>query len=90
MSPAAFVVALLELYSGLGLLFALLFVFLGVNRIDPQARDASPGFRLLILPGAAAFWPLLLHRWACGPRQPPEERNPHRCAALRNNQAGAP
>jgi len=50
-------------YAAAGLLFAALFVTIGVNRIDPAARGAGLGFRLLILPGSALFWPLLLRRW---------------------------
>ena len=65
-------------YVGLGLTFALIFVIAGVQRVDPAARGASVGFRLLILPGAAAFWPLLLWRWWRGVVMPPTERNAHR------------
>jgi len=31
--------------------------------VDPAARHASPWFRLLIVPGVAALWPLLLRLW---------------------------
>jgi hypothetical protein len=47
-----------------GLLFGLAFVFAGVVRIDPAARGTSAVFRLLILPGAVALWPLLATKWA--------------------------
>ena len=53
----------LAAYGILGLAFALPFVWRGVDRIDPAAREGSLGFRLLILPGVAALWPLLLFRW---------------------------
>ena len=66
------------LYFGLGLLFAAAFVTTGVKRLDPNAKGSSVVFRLLILPGSAAFWPLLLRRWIRGYRDVPEERNPHR------------
>lgn len=49
-------------YLGLGLLFALLFAFRWAGRLDPVAAAGSRGFRLLILPGAALLWPLLLLR----------------------------
>lgn len=74
----------LELYLGLGLLFALAFVGRGASRIDPAARQSGIGFRLLILPGAVAFWPLLAYRWLRAFRgEPirPEESNAHRDAA---------
>lgn len=69
-------------YAGLGLLFALPFVARGVDRLDPDARGAGLGFRLLILPATAALWPLLLRRWLAG-ASPPAERNAHRDAARR-------
>jgi hypothetical protein len=68
----------LEAYAGLGLMFALPFVFIGVQRLDSDARGSGVGFRLLILPGAAALWPMLLYRWARGVGEPPVEKNPHR------------
>lgn len=73
----AFVTAL-AFYATVGLVFAVLFVSLGVSRLDSEAQGAGLGFRLIILPGAAAFWPLLLYRWRRGITQPPIERNPHR------------
>jgi hypothetical protein len=68
----------LYLYFGIGLLFAVAFVTTGVKRLDPNASGSGVAFRLLILPGSAAFWPLLLRRWIRGDRDVPEERNPHR------------
>jgi hypothetical protein len=50
-------------YAGLGFLFALAFVSFGITRVDPAAKGAGLGFRLLVIPGAAAFWPWLLYRW---------------------------
>ena len=46
-----------------GVLFAVAFVTVGVGRVDAAAKGAGVGFRLLILPGAAALWPVLLRRW---------------------------
>jgi len=68
----------LGIYAGLGLIFAVLFVWVGVQRLDPEAQGSGIGFRLLILPGVAAFWPMFLQRWARGIAEPPMERNPHR------------
>ena len=50
-------------YAAVGLVFAIAFVSRGVSRIDGHAARASLGFRLVILPGVTAFWPVLLHRW---------------------------
>ena len=77
---ASALVAALLVYAALGLLFAVAFAARGAARIDPDAAHSSWGFRLLILPGAAALWPLLAYRWARG-LPPPAEHNPHRDAA---------
>ena len=63
MAAAEAIVAILGLYAAAGLAFAIAFVTRGVERIDSHAKGAGWGFRLLILPGAAALWPLLLRRW---------------------------
>lgn len=68
----------LGIYSGLGLIFAVLFVWIGVQRLDSEAQGSGIGFRLLILPGVTAFWPIFLLRWTRGTAEPPVERNPHR------------
>jgi len=68
-------------YAGVGLAFAVVFVWFGVERLDSEAEGAGIGFRLLILPGVAAFWPLLLKRWVRGITEPPRETNPHRRAS---------
>lgn len=54
---------LMAAYSVAGLCFSLPFVAKGVSRIDPAARLSRWGFRVAILPGATALWPLLLMRW---------------------------
>jgi len=68
----------LETYVGLGFLFAIVFVSFGVDRLVSEARGAGPGFRLLILPGVAALWPMFFYRWFGKANEPPVERNPHR------------
>ena len=54
------------LYGAAGLVFALLFLALGLTRIDNGAKGAGIGFRLIILPGLIALWPLMLIRWLTG------------------------
>lgn len=78
---AAALLILVGIYLAGGLVFAVPFVLVGVKQIDPHAARGTWGFRLLILPGAMTFWPLLLRRWVKGMHQPPEERNAHRQAA---------
>jgi hypothetical protein len=67
-----------ETYACLGLICAVPFVMVGVHRLDSEAQGSGIGFRLLILPGVAAFWPMLLYRWVRGVSEPPVEKNPHR------------
>lgn len=63
MNIANFIVLGLATYATVGMLFAIAFVVKGVGSIDATAAHAPLGFRLIILPGAAALWPLLLRRW---------------------------
>lgn len=63
MSFAETLVLLAALYAGAGLLFAMAFVWGGVARIDPAARGSSVMFRLLMVPGSAALWPILMLKW---------------------------
>ena len=77
---ATWLVNILVIYLGVGIVFAIAFVWKGVGEIDPSAKGGTIGFRLLILPGTTALWPILARRWLS--RQgPPEEINPHRAAA---------
>lgn len=78
---ASWIVGVLGVYVAVGFLFAIAFVAVGAARIDPGARGAPLGFRLLIFPAAAALWPLLARRWLRGQSRPPIERNAHRTAA---------
>ena len=55
-------VYLLTAYAIAGLVFGLAFVWAAVDRIDANTKGTSLGFRLMILPGAAALWPILLTR----------------------------
>ncbi len=50
-------------YAAVGLLFGLAFATFGLNKVDPAARGTSLSFRLLMLPGIIAFWPLLAVKW---------------------------
>jgi hypothetical protein len=77
MIATAFLI-LLGIYLLCGVSFALPFSLIGVKRVDPHAAHGSWGFRLLILPGTMALWPMLLGRWVKGVRAPPAECNAHR------------
>ena len=69
---------LLGVYLVAGIVFAVSFVLFGVKIIDSRAASASWGFRLVIVPGSMALWPLLLRRWMTGVHEPPEESTAHR------------
>ena len=75
------IVYALTVYASLGLVFAVPFVWSGVQRLDSEAQGSGVGFRLLILPGVAAFWPMFLYRWTCRISEPPVEKNPHRLSS---------
>jgi len=60
---AEWIVRLLGVYSGVGLVFAAVYLAIGIGRVDPAARGVSLRFRLLITPGCVALWPYLAARW---------------------------
>ncbi len=60
---APWLVRALGAYAALGVLFAGAFLARGIERLDPGAHGSGWGFRLIVLPGVVAFWPLLLRRW---------------------------
>jgi len=83
MIVAAIFLILLALYCVAGICFAIPFVVFGVGKIDPHAAHGSWGFRIMIIPGAMALWPLMLKRVIAGVATPPEERNAHRISTKR-------
>ncbi len=50
-------------YLVTGLLFAILFLAKGIEKVDPATHGSGMGFRLIILPGTVALWPVLLRKW---------------------------
>jgi hypothetical protein len=58
-----FLLIFTAVYLGCGFIFALLFVFFGVEEVDETARDATLGFRIIIIPGTVLLWPILLQKW---------------------------
>ncbi|MEM9321119.1 MAG: hypothetical protein AAGA70_19255 [Pseudomonadota bacterium] len=61
MSPAA-VLTLVEIWLWIGAAVAAAFLFVGIDRIDEDARGAYV-FRPLLVPGILLIWPLVLWRW---------------------------
>jgi hypothetical protein len=66
-----------ELYALAGTLFAIVFLAIGIARVDPRTASAPKTLRLLIFPGLVVFWPLFARRWSTGAGAP-EERTAHR------------
>ncbi len=62
MSTAEIIVAVVEIYTGFGLLFSIWFVTRGVTIVDESASGSGVLFRLLLIPGTTVFWPLLAKR----------------------------
>jgi hypothetical protein len=63
MAVAEIIAAVLTAYMGVGFLFAIAFVAWGVSRVDEAAAGSGLAFRLMIIPGVAALWPVMLLRW---------------------------
>jgi hypothetical protein len=59
---AQIIVGFVTAYTFIGVLFALWLIAFGLGRLDAAAQHAGWGLRLLLLPGAAAFWPWLAWR----------------------------
>ena len=58
----AFIILFLA-YCLIGLIVGVAFVVKGVKKVDPVSANSGLAFRLLILPGSIALWPVLLRKW---------------------------
>jgi hypothetical protein len=56
-------VNLLLLYAAIGIVFAILFLWKGVGKVDENVAGSSVWFKMLLFPGSCAFWPVLLAKW---------------------------
>ena len=54
-----------------GTLVAVPFLAFAVGRVVEGAAGSSLMFRLMMLPGAALLWPVVLHRWLTTRRPEP-------------------
>lgn len=66
MNVAEYLLFAAGLYLAVGFAFGIPFVIGGVTRMDPATRGTSAVFRLLILPGTVALWPIMLRQWIRG------------------------
>ncbi len=61
-AAAQLLVHTIATYIVAGAAFAALFLWRWVGRLDSAAEHGTWGFRLLVLPGVAALWPLFVVR----------------------------
>jgi len=57
------ILSIIAIYLACGFVFAIAFIAKGVEKLDEGAHGASIGFRIIVIPGAMVFWPLLLKKW---------------------------
>ena len=58
-----YVFAVIGIYFLVGFLFYLVFVFKWAAEMDENFQGSGFGFKLLILPGTLALWPVLFAKW---------------------------
>lgn len=63
------VLDVLAAYVAAGIITAVPFVSIGIARVLPHPAPVTLGARLLLVPGAVALWPVVLHRWAMAGRR---------------------
>ncbi|MEP1209723.1 MAG: hypothetical protein ABJM29_00720 [Rhizobiaceae bacterium] len=62
MSLAELFILIVQLWGAAGAVVCVLFLFIGIDRVDPASHDAY-AFRPLLIPGIVVIWPLVLWRW---------------------------
>ena len=62
LAAAQLLVLMIVIYFGCGVAFAAVFLWRWVGALDAAADHGTVGFRMLVLPGVATFWPLFLVR----------------------------
>ncbi|MBL8138028.1 MAG: hypothetical protein JNL48_15495 [Acidobacteria bacterium] len=61
--------ALVVTWLAVGALVAVPFLAFAVSRVVEGAAGSSLMFRLMMLPGTALLWPVVLHRWITADRR---------------------
>ena len=62
MNAAEAILMGLSIWGIIGAVVALVFLTIGIDRIDEDAQEAYV-FRALLIPGVLVIWPLVLWRW---------------------------
>jgi hypothetical protein len=55
-------------YLAVGLAIGTAFIWRGVDHVDAAAAGTTWAFRLVILPGAVALWPVIIRLWLRDPK----------------------
>jgi hypothetical protein len=61
-ATAQLLVQILTVYAGIGGVFAAVFLWRSIGRLDSAAEHGTWGFRVLVFPGVVALWPLFVVR----------------------------
>ena len=62
MNQAEIIFLSFQIWCSIGAIIALVFLTIGIDRIDEDAQGAYV-FRLLLIPAILLIWPLVLWRW---------------------------
>ena len=57
------ILAAIGVYLLIGILFTIVFLFKGINVVDPGVEGSSRFFKLLLVPGLMVFWVYFLSKW---------------------------
>lgn len=68
MNSAQIILVIVVAYMAIGFVVAVTFVCFGITSVDPVAKGSSMRFRVLIIPGTAALWPIMLRKWCAAKR----------------------
>ena len=85
MINAEIIINFVSTWGSIGLVVAIIFLSIGIDRIDEDARDAYV-FRILLIPGIILIWPMVLLRWVTlelGREKPHARHQPPREAHLK-------
>jgi hypothetical protein len=87
LATARLIVDTITIYLAIGAIFALVFLWKWVGRLDPLAAHGTIGFRVLVFPGVTTLWPLFAIRLLRGASSPPDGWTAHRAPRRSSGQA---
>lgn len=73
---AAIIGTALLIYVCCGIVFMVVFLLKGISKVDETTHGSTWGFKIIIIPGVIALWPVLLQKWVSASRdivKPAEE-----------------